>query len=327
MGFIQHQVPPLYRRRTFSDKFTDTTDFITANWRVLLRMLTIVLLPLCLLQALNVNTLMSSMYGDMVGNGDVSDTLVGFAINYGALMVFGIIATVLFICIVYTLMQLYHEQNADGTPAHPNLNSITFAQFRPLMMRQVRSACKAIGAFLLFFVVLMVFMVVAAVVFAAMTTSLGSNEAGVVLVVIFVYAIVLMLLPPIAMVVPVFSFEKIGFWAGLKKSLVYGFKTWRGVVAVTIVVGLMVGMVLGVLGLPFIMMTMFKALFAVQNSGEYTFTNSVWYSFLQYLSAIVYVYASYLGYAVMLVARAYQYGHAREKIDGDDFFDNANGDD
>ena len=180
MGFIQHQVPPLYRRRTFSDKFTDTTDFITANWRVLLRMLTIVLLPLCLLQALNVNTLMSSMYGDMVGNGDVSDTLVGFALNYGALMVFGIIATVLFICIVYTLMQLYHEQNADGTPAHPNLNSITFAQFRPLMMRQVRSACKAIGAFLLFFVVLMVFMVVAAVVFATMTTSLGSNEAGVV---------------------------------------------------------------------------------------------------------------------------------------------------
>lgn len=27
----------------------------------------------------------------------------------------------------------------------------------------------------------------------------------------------------------------------------------------------------------------------------------------------------------MLVALAYQYGHAREKIDGDDFFDNANG--
>ena len=145
------------------------------------------------------------------------------------------------------------------------------------------------------------------------------------LVVIFVYAIVLMLLPPIAMVVPVFSFEKIGFWAGLKKSLVYGFKTWRGVVAVTIVVGIMVGMVLGVLGLPFLMMTMFKALFAVQTSGEYTFTNSVWYSFLQYLSAIVYVYASYIGYAVMLVALAYQYGHAREKIDGDEFFDNANG--
>ena len=70
-----------------------------------------------------------------------------------------------------------------------------------------------------------------------------------------------------------------------------------------------------------IMMTMFKALFAVQNSGEYTFTNSVWYSFLQYLSAIVYVYASYIGYAVMLVALAYQYGHAREKIDGDEFFD------
>jgi len=34
---------------------------------------------------------------------------------------------------------------------------------------------------------------------------------------------------------------------------------------------------------------------------------------------------SAFGYAVMLVALAYQYGHAREKIDGDDFFDNANG--
>lgn len=145
MGFIQHQIPPFYCRRTFSDKFNDTTNFITSNWRILLKMLAIVLLPLCAIQALNINGLISSFYGNVQdGDETATSTIVGFVLNYCSLFVFSLVATALFISIVYALMRLYHSTNDDGTPQYAELSKMTFTQFRPFMMRQMRSAWKSI---------------------------------------------------------------------------------------------------------------------------------------------------------------------------------------
>lgn len=324
MSFIQHQVPSFYRRRTFSDKFTDTTDFITANWRVLLRMLTICLLPLCVIQAININGLVSSLYGDYVGGGSVARSLTGFALNYGSLLVFGVVATAIFIGVVYTIMRLYHEQNADGTPAHPDLNSMTFAQLRPLMMRQMRSAWKAIGVAVVLSLALLVVVVVEMSIAGVLGSAVGAEQPVLIVGVLLMYVIMLVLIPPVLMAVPVVSFGQTGFWAGVRKSVVYGFRTWRGVVAVTIVTGLLTSVVLGVLGMPWIVLMMLKVMFVTGDMTELAFSGALWYSFLMFLGAIVYVYTSYLGYAVMLVALAYQYGHAHEKLEGEDFSDNDN---
>ena len=320
MSFIQRQVTPFYRRRTFSDKFSDTTDFITANWRVLLRMLTICLLPLCVIQALNLNGLVSSMYGGILDDGGtVTQSLLGFALNYGSLIVFGIIGTAIFISVVYTTMKLYHEQNADGTPAHPGLNIMTFVQLRPFMMRQLRKAWKGIGACMLLSVAIVAVVVLGVVAAALFGKAVGAEDLFIGLGVLLMYAVVFALIPPVIMALPVMSFEKIKFWAGLRKSVVYGVKTWPGTVAVLIVIGLLAGVVLGVLGMPWIVLMMIKAMFVSGDMSEFAFSGSLWYSFLMFLGAIVYIYASYIGYAVMLVAMAYQYGHAREKLDGEDF--------
>lgn len=320
MSFIQRQVPPFYHRRTFGDKFSDTTDFITANWRVLLRMLTICLLPLCVIQALNINGLVSAMYGDFIGNGGtVKQNLIGFALNYGSLIVFGIIGTAIFVSIVYTLMRLYHEQNADGTPAHPALNSMTFAQFRPLIWRQMRQAWKAVGACMLLSLAVAVVVAFEVAAAAVLGNALGSESLFLGFGVILMYFIIFALLPPALMVLPVMSFEKIKFWAGLRKSLLYGVKTWRGVVAVCIVMGMLVGVVLGVFCVPWAILMMMRAMFWAGDMSEFAFSGTLWYSFLMFLGAILYIYASYMGYAALLVALAYQYGHAREKLDGEDF--------
>lgn len=314
MGFIQHSIPPLYCCRTFGDKFGNTFDFITANWRLLLRVLTIVLLPLCAVQAINVNGMIASVYSDLDVGGDMAGDVVGLVLNYCGLLVFGIISTAVLVSVVYAIMKLYHEQNADGTAAHPELGSMTFVQLRPLMMRQLRAAFKAIGAIVLVSVVLF-----AAIMAVVVALALASMQEALVIAVLVAYVVALLVLVPMTLAMPVYSFEDIGFFGGIRKTLVYGFKTWRGVVALMFVMWLFVSVILGVLGLPWIIAIMLKAMFISGDMDEFGFTSSVWFSFIQYLCALVYVYATYLGYAVMLVALAYQYGHAREKVDGEEF--------
>ena len=221
MGFIQHQIPPFYCRRTFSDKFNDTTNFITSNWRILLKMLAIVLLPLCAIQALNINGLISSFYGNVQdGDKTATSTIVGFVLNYCSLFVFSLVATALFISIVYALMRLYHSTNDDGTPQYAELSKMTFTQFRPFMMRQMRSAWKSIGAMVLIGILMLV-LFVAIVVLVATTTIAGNGESGIVFIVLLVYSSIFMLVPPLMMVIPAYSFEETKFLNGLKKGVFY----------------------------------------------------------------------------------------------------------
>lgn len=317
MGFIQHQVTPFFCRRSFSEKFNDTTSFITANWRVLLKMTTIVLLPLAAIQALNVNGLMSSIYGDAVGGGSPENVATGLLLNYSSLMVFGLVATAMLISIVYGLMRMYHATGNDGSPLHPNLNAINFAQFRPYMKGQMGRAWKSIGAMTLIGIAMLVLLVVLAVGIVAVFKSSSDAVLGVV-VLLFIYIAMFALLPPLMMVVPAYSFEQVGFFEGMKRGIVYGFKTWRGVFAVVFVFGLIIGMVSGFLSLPWMLLSVMKMV-AATGEANVSFASTPWFSFITYLCTLLYLYVCYLGYSAMLVAIAYQYGHAHEVVDGEDF--------
>ena len=62
----------LYVQRSFGEKLTATFDFIKENWKPLMKFTTYLMLPLCLLQGLSLNGLMSGTMalGDMTG-GDL----------------------------------------------------------------------------------------------------------------------------------------------------------------------------------------------------------------------------------------------------------------
>lgn len=316
MGFIQHKIPSLYRRRTFSDKFSDTMDFITANWRVLIRMLTIVLLPLCAIQAINFNSFLN-LYA--VANSDSANSdVIGLGLNYLSMIVFSMIVSGALVCVLFGIMKLYHSLDEDGNPAVSNLNSMTFSQFRPILKEQVVPALKSIGAFLL--LVIALFIIFLAIIFVIMANSVNSLLVGL-LVAVLILAATLLLFPAFMLVFPIYSFERIGFFDGIVKAVKYGIKTWRGVVAVTFVVGMLVSVVVGVLGLPWTILMVMKMIFVADNENALAFTSTPWYSFVMYLSSIVYMFVSYVGYSVLFVALAYQYGHAHEVVDGADIDD------
>ena len=50
----------LYAKRTFGEKMNASFDFIKENWKPLFKFTTYLLLPLCLVQALSLNSLMGS---------------------------------------------------------------------------------------------------------------------------------------------------------------------------------------------------------------------------------------------------------------------------
>lgn len=312
MGFIKHQISPFFRRRKFSDKFSDTTDFITANWRPLLKMLTIAILPVCAIQALSLNNLTSMMYGELASDSDdTMGILAGFGLNYGATMILGMIATLFLISIVYAFMKLYHATNEDGTPVNEDLTKMTFKEFLPYARRQMGAAWKSVLAFILFFVVIILLVV-------AIIAVLQAANVGVFMI---VFALIVALVPPAMMLIPVYSFEPIGFWAGIRKAFVYGFKTWRGIVAITFVIGVIVYFICGFLSIPYIITAVLKAFFTIQDSDSFSFVNSTWFSLISYLSALLYIYVSYMGYSALLIAIAYQYGHACSTLDINDFDD------
>ena len=51
----------LYVQRSFGEKLTATFDFIKENWKPLMKFTTYLMLPLCLLQGLSLNGLMSGI--------------------------------------------------------------------------------------------------------------------------------------------------------------------------------------------------------------------------------------------------------------------------
>ena len=136
---------------------------------------------------------------------------------------------------------------------------------------------------------------------------------------IIVFALIVALIPPAIMLLPAYSFEPIGFWAGMRKAFVYGFKTWGGIVAITFVVSLIVNVISGFLSVPYMLTAMAKAFLAMENSDGFSFVNSTWFSLISYLSALLYIYVCYVGYSVLLIAIAYQYGHACSALDIDNF--------
>ena len=106
----------LYVQRSFGEKLTATFDFIKENWKPLMKFTTYLMLPLCLLQGLSLNGLMSGTMalGDMTG-GSFDSSVVGASIMalvtyYSLYAVLYLLGTVMLTSLVYALVRTYNER-------------------------------------------------------------------------------------------------------------------------------------------------------------------------------------------------------------------------
>lgn len=264
---------------TFKEKFSCTVDFVRACWRPLLRILSVVLVPLCLIQAL-----CEDVFVNTVSTHVVKEDVILFFINMAWTMMMALLVDLYTMLVVYGMMNLYHSKDAEAADIRQDINGLAFNMFWTSSYVPVRAVGKIVAAMVALCVTLVV-VSFAIGMFAGMLPLADGNEKALAVVGVLFAVLLVLVIPLCVLVVPAYALDRLDFLAGFKKAVLYGFLTWRGVVAV-MTVYLFAGVVAV---LPFCMIP-----------GK--------------VGSFVCIYVGYLVHAAALVTLGYQYWHAKAKI-------------
>ena len=118
---------------------------------------------------------------------------------------------------------------------------------------------------------------------------------------------------PLSLLFPIYIFERISITEALKKTIDWGFKTWGGIFAICVVISLIVSMVGNLASIPYSILLVLKSMTGI-TSDLSSIVNSPVYTIATYIMGVLTTFVSYLGYSILAVAIAYQYGHAADKL-------------
>ena len=284
----------LYRTRTFGDKISDTFDFVRENWRVMLKYITYLLLPIALIQTFCMTNFMTGYMQaiTMIGSSDIS-TMLPLLSSMALYMLVMYVGYVLVTALIYTMMQQYEQR--------PGLQGIMMSDLKPgVMNKSLRMV-----ALLLTGIVLMVVYGVLMVLLVAINR----------LMVFPAILLLLVILPLFVLVCPIYLFENRGIVSAYAKSVRLGWKTWAGIVGVVLVLYIITMILQTVVSMPgYIMLTVKNVL---GGSGNATgFVSSFGFTAIQYLLGVISSFCGICLMALITIGIAYQYGHACDKVDG-----------
>lgn len=288
----------LYVKRSFSEKMNASFDFIKENWKVLFKYITFLLLPLSLLQAISINSFMGA-YMEIVplagkqSQADILAILPALTAKYAFLIFFIWIGMIILTSLIYALMKSYNEREG-------RLVGITLKELRPLLIGNIGRTIKLtlfIGLLLSIFSVIIVTIAVLLPLTLAITIPLY-----------------LVMMVPIALFAPVYLFEKISLMGAFKKTFRLGFATWGGIFAILFIMSLIISILQGVVGTPWMVAFTVKYIFSLSETGQVADV-SIGYDLVLYLFAILQCFGLYLASSLQLIGLAYQYGHASEVVD------------
>lgn len=289
----------LYVKRPFSDKMNVAFDFIKENWKPLLKYLTYLLLPLSLVQALSMNGFMSGYMAATLefgqgGLDSILPLLPPLIANYSLLILCYWIGAILSISLLYALLQTYATREG-------RLQGITLREFRPLLTHNMVQVLKAnLFMGLIMTVLVLIVGLLAALSFFTLLLTLP---------LLFACAV------PLSLFVPIYLLESISLVEALKKTFRLGFATWGGVLLISLVMGIIASILLGVAGAPWTIAYVIKQVFSISELADVAATTSIGFGFTLYLFAILQSFGAYVSSILPLLGLAYQYGHASEVVD------------
>lgn len=264
---------------TLKENISCVAAFVKACWRTLLCILSVVLVPMCLIQALCEDVFVST-----VSSHVAKEDMIIFGIDTLWTIMMSFFSDIYIIIVVYGMMKIYHRQDVDGNITQRGFNDITIKNFWTNSEVPVHAVGKTIASMVLF-VAILVGLSFAIGVAGGMLTSVANGNDKMLVVVVVLFAVLLLLAIPLwVLVVPAYSLDEQGFVTGIKKTVVYGFATWRGVVALLTVY-------------------LFVSIVAVSPFG-----------FIPgFVGSFIGCYVGYIVQAAALVALGYQYWHAKAK--------------
>lgn len=301
----------LYVVRDFGQKLSATTDFLRANWKVLLKYLTYFLLPISLIQALGLNGFMdgyiTSLQGITAGHGGNDDfsMIMSFAIGLLSYVGLAMVGGLLLESALYAIIRFHDENEKD-------LALIEWIDIKKYFWQGIR---RLLVLMLIGFGLLAIFFLFVGLLAVVM------GETGIILGVIGFYLImfiaIIALAPFFVLVSPTYIFQDdLNVLTAIKKSFRYSFSTWGGTWAIILVLGFLTNIVSGITTTPWYVAEMVKMFLGISDSEAGAFADSYIYSFILYLLAVVQCFGNYLVSLILYIGFAYCYGHAAEKLDG-----------
>jgi len=285
---------PFYVQRPFGEKMNASFDFIKENWKVMFKYITYLILPVCLVQALSMNSFMGYYMGAIMGGGSDFDNLgAGFFTAYGFMVLCMMIGSLLLSSLVYALIKLYNDREE-------RLVGITFNDIKPLLFRNM-------GRLFLLGLLFIVLYILAVIVIALLAV-------GSLLTLILTIPAVIAAFVALIMWAPIYLFENISLGASLSKAFRMGFATWGGVFGIVFIMGMVAGVLQSVAMTPWYIAVVVKAMFAYSDEGAIG-DSSILYNVMTYILGIVQAYGMYLSMVFSLLGISYQYAHASEKLD------------
>lgn len=285
-----------YVKRSFGEKLNATFDFFKENWKPFLKFATYLLLPLCIIQGLSLNSFMGSyMTIAMGGVADVDLTSFGvmFWVNYGIVILCSAIGGLIVVSLIMALVKLYNERE-------DRLNGLTLGELRPLLFRNM-------GRMFLMGIVMLILMLIVTIVISVLL-SLTAYTLLLTVPVFFAFLVAL------SLCLPTYIYEKTGLVAAITKGLRLGFATWGGVFALMFVLGLVTWALNLVIALPWYIVLIVKTLFGF-SSDVGTVETPLLYSLLMYVLGVFFIFGCYLVSTFSILGLSYQYAHATEKLD------------
>ena len=295
---MENQKIPLYKIRSYGEKISDTFGFLSENFKPLLKFFTYFLLPVSLVMGLAMNGYangLSLMTKQMAKISEATTSeVMGFVASVGGIVITSLIAYTLLYALVYGLMRVYGDRE-NG------LKNLAWEELKPTFLQMLKRSFKLV----LFWVV--VGFPIIAILALGLVLVLKPIGSLAIFLIYLVFIVVLM--------APIYLFEDDAtLISSLTKSFRLGFKTWAGVLGVTLVLSLIVGIIAGIASLPWSIALIMKSMFAATGGGD-GFSETFGFSFIFYLLSVLQAFVSYLCYSVPIIGLAYQYGHAVEKID------------
>jgi hypothetical protein len=271
-----------YKDRSIGERFSAAIDFLKQTWRVLLKNVVIIALPLALICAYFMQFYLK--LAERIAFNDFSG-YIGEAILF-ALSSF--LLNILIYAITGTVLLKYERGELTEKSGWNEIGSTVLS----LLKRSV-----IIGLFL--FICVFLFLAVYGFILGA---SFGTGFPAIVLVFFFLlFLIIIALIPCMTMLYLPAYFSDVTAWESLKISFKLGFKNWGSLFICLILTGFIYFAINVVFAIPY-------QVFALINPGQI--------NFLSFIFSAISIIGTLLTVPIVIVVYAFQYFSITEKEDG-----------
>jgi len=290
-----------YRQRSFSEKMNVVFQFIREIWKPLLKYVFYLIMPVCLIQTFAMNSIMTVTFSALLqstGNDLFANSMVTILGSYGTFLFCYMIGSGILTGLIYAMMQTYAVREN-------RLQNVTLNDFRDLLVKNAWKYLRLILVIVFLFILIVLIMSFLVSYVSAWTLAVS----------IPILLVAVLCLIPLLLLIPVYIFERdITFVNAIRKGWKLGIATLGGMLGFMLILYIIAYVIQTVTMLPWYLLLMVGNLFSV--ASESMMNQSVIYKFALYILGLIQSFGSYVASIIGIIGLAFQYFHAREKVEG-----------